>query len=87
MSDLIRQVKEKQKKIREIQKEEERRSGKRDQLLKQLKETHDVDSLEEAKTYLEELEAINHENTQELEKIDQELQKIISSAETTRTAE
>lgn len=86
MSELIQKVKQKQRKIQDIQKEAERKSGRKEQILKQLESDHQVSSLVEAKKHLEELRKIKNENNQDLENLDKKLQEIISSAQTRANA-
>jgi len=80
-SNLIRQVKKQQEKIQDLQKEMERNSGRKEQLLKQLKEEFDVSSKEEAQSLLVEYMEVRKENVENLEKIQKELDEIIAKAE------
>ena len=80
MSNLISQVKRKQKEIQELQKEAERKSGRKEQLIKQLETDFQVSSRKEAQALLVEFEEAKNENTKILEELNEKLQKISSSA-------
>jgi len=81
MNDLIKQVKEKQEQIQELQKEATKRAGRKEQLLKQLKTEFEVSSKKEAQALLVEFTEAKKENEESLEEINKELEEIISSAQ------
>jgi len=79
-SNIIEKLKEKKEKISSLQTKKARQEGQRDQLLQQLKEKFDVNSLEEGKKKLEELKAKSIKNEEKIEGLDNEMEKIISMA-------
>lgn len=82
MSNLIDEVKQKQTDIQNLQKEATRKTGRKEQLLKQLETDFQVSSRKEAQSLLVEFEEAKKENEKVLEKINTKLGEIISSAKT-----
>jgi len=80
MSDLIAGVKQKMRTIQKLQSDQAEKKGSKIQLLKQLKEEHDVDTLKEAELILAAYKAEKSKNEQLLKEVDEELAGIISSA-------
>jgi len=80
MSDVITNVKEKQRKIKELQKIQAQNEGSKAQVLKQLKEKFDIDSQTEAEVILNEFMQEKAKNEKLLETLDQELAGIIKCA-------
>ena len=87
MSDTLTGVKNKQLKIKELQNLEAQQTGSKEQLLKQLQDGFQVDSLEEAKVVLSELEQERDKNDKLLKEMDSELGEIIQSATASQTSQ
>jgi len=87
MSDILTNVKNKQRKIKELQNLEAQQTGSKEQLLKQLQDGFQVNSLDEAKIVLSELEQERDKNAGLLQKIDTELEEIIQSATASSTSQ
>ena len=80
MSDLIAGVKQKMRTIQKLQSEQAEKKGSKTQLLKHLKEEHEVGTLKEAELVLEAYKEEKEKNEKLLKEIDTELEGIISSA-------
>lgn len=80
MNGVIERLKKKQFDIQDLQRQEERRRGRLEQTMQQLKQEHGLNSLEEAQA---EIEKINKNITvidEKLEKLDLEMGKILENA-------
>ena len=87
MSDILTNVKNKQKRIKELQNLEAQQIGSKEQLLKQLQDGFQVNSLDEAKEVQSELVQERDKNAGLLQKIDTELEEIIQSATASSTSQ
>ena len=80
MSDIIEELKQKRKKIEQLRRDQANQEGQENQLLKQLKDEIGVNSTEEAEEEIEKLGTELVENEKILEKLDREMDTIISAA-------
>ena len=80
MSDLISQVKEQQGTVQRLQKEQHMKAGRKEQLLKQLKDDFEVSDADEARALLEEYENVRKRNEETLRQVKAELDEIVASA-------
>ena len=87
MSDVIKSIKNSQSEIKDLQHEQAKQAGSTAQIVKQLKDNFQVETLEEAETVLQEFIAEKEENDELLEEIDTELKEIVSSATKTASTE
>ena len=80
MNDVIDRLKKKQSDIQDLQRQEERRRGRLEQTMQQLKQEHALNSLEEAQ---QETEKINKDISiidGKLEDLDKEMGQILENA-------
>lgn len=80
MPDVIERLRKKEKELRDLQQKKARQEGQRQQLMQQLKDEFQVDTLEEASAILEELQKEVKANGLELDKLDIEMGQIIETA-------
>jgi len=80
MADIIEEVRQKRKKIEELQQRKAKQDGQREQLYKQLKTESGVDSINAADEELEKLGQELIENEKFLEELDSEMGQIIHDA-------
>jgi len=85
MSDILKELKQKQEKIVNFQRTKARQEGQRDQILQQLKEKFGVDSLDDGKKKLKKMDNEIRENEVHIEELDEEMERIISAAEVKET--
>jgi len=86
MSELIESIKGSQKEIKGLQTEQATQAGSEAQILKQLLDNFQVETLEEAVIVLEEFEQEKKKNDELLKENDIELKEIIASATKTTSA-
>jgi len=80
MNDILDQLKAKEQKLADLRLKETRRRGQLDQLMQQLKQDFNVDTKEDANSMLTRM-GVDIENLEEsLQKIDQEMANIITTA-------
>lgn len=80
MADIVEQVKSKKEEILQLKQDKAKQDGQKQQILEQLKESFDVDSLEAGEKKLEELDEALEKNTKSLEELDNQMGEIISAA-------
>ena len=81
MDDVLTQLKDKKKKIDELQQKKTRLDGSRDQLLKDLQTKFNLSTVEEAENKLEELKKELGGTENELVDLNSQMDKIISFAQ------
>lgn len=82
MSDLIKDLKSKEQKIRELQQKKAKQEGQREQLINQLRTEFGVETPEEAVEKLDSMQRELEENKKQLGEINDKLAEIINKAET-----
>lgn len=80
MADIVEELKQKKKKIEQLQRDKANQEGQQQQLLERLKHEFDVDSVEKAEEKLEVLGKELIKNEKFLEELDAEMGKIIHNA-------
>jgi hypothetical protein len=87
MSDIVQKVQSKKEKIARLQTQLAKQEGRKEEILRQLQAKFNVSSLEEGKKELNNLIDTITQNETRIEEIDDNLQKIISSATPKTTKE
>lgn len=85
MNNILEELKRKQETIVGLQRKKARQEGQRDQLLQQLKEKFSKDSLIEGRKKLIEIDNEVLKNDERIEKLDNEMEGIISKASSKKT--
>ncbi len=80
MADVIDNVKDKSKKIEQLQREKAKKDGRREQIMKQLKDDFGVESLSAADKEIEKLCGDLVQDEELLKKLDREMGDIIDQA-------
>lgn len=80
MSDIIEGLKQKRRVIEQFQRDQAKQEGQEEQMLKQLKDEHDADSVEMGEVKIEELKEELAESEKLLENLDAEMGEIIHNA-------
>jgi phage-related protein len=80
MNDIVRSVKAKQRKIKNLQTTQAQNEGSKAQVLKQLKDTYGIESLADGEDVLESFKQEKEKNEELLQELDAELAGIIQSA-------
>jgi len=80
MSNLLQEVRDKRKKIEELQRQKAKQEGQKEQLLKRLKDEFSISSTEEIQPKLDELGKQLVENETTLNRYQDEMDKIIQEA-------
>ena len=80
MSSVIVALKEKKQVIADLQSEKSRLEGRKEQLLKDLKEKHNINNINDAEKKLDELEKERVKKEKALEAVEAKLTSIIKSA-------
>lgn len=80
MNDVIERLKRKQSDIQDLQRQEERRRGRLEQTMQQLKQEHGLNSLEEAQQEIEKINMNISVIDGKLEELDKEMGKILENA-------
>jgi len=80
MNNLLDELNQKRQEIEDLQRQKAKQEGRRDQLLKQLKEKFNVSSVKEGKEKLDDLHKKLAQYKERLEELCERMEEIISSA-------
>lgn len=80
MANIIEDLKRKRRTIEQFQRDQAKQEGQEEQMLKQLKDDHDVDSVEMGEVKIEKLREEKLESEKLLEDLDKTLSEIIDNA-------